>query len=54
MHLSQDLVHRDMKPSNLVIDDLRDLRTVRIADFGLAVRLKEKTELQSTCGTLIY
>lgn len=49
-----DLVHRDLKPSNLVIDDLDDLSTVRIADFGLAVRLNEKSELMSTCGTLIY
>lgn len=54
MHLSQDLVHRDFKPSNLVLDDRCDLTSVRIADFGLAVRLKEKAELLSTCGTLIY
>ena len=47
-------MHRDLKPSNLVIDNLDDLRTVRIADFGLAVRLNERSELMSTCGTLIY
>jgi len=51
---SLDLVHRDLKPSNIVIDDLNDISTLRIADFGLCVRLNERVELLSTCGTLIY
>ena len=54
IQLTMDLVHRDIKPSNIVIDDLEDLSSMRIADFGLAVRLNEKAELLSTCGTLIY
>jgi calcium/calmodulin-dependent protein kinase I len=48
------MVHRDLKPSNIVIDDPNDLSSVRIADFGLAVKLKDRSELLSTCGTLIY
>jgi serine/threonine protein kinase len=54
IHYTNDLVHRDIKPSNIVIDDLNDMTTMRIADFGLAVKLNEKAELLSTCGTLIY
>jgi serine/threonine protein kinase len=49
-----EMAHRDLKPSNLVIDDLSDLTSVRIADFGLAVKLNDRSELMSTCGTLIY
>jgi hypothetical protein len=49
-----DLVHRDLKPSNIVIQNLKDLQTVKIVDFGLAVSIKARGELMSTCGTLIY
>jgi serine/threonine protein kinase len=54
VHLQMEMVHRDLKPSNIVIDDVDDLTSVKIADFGLAVKLKDRTELLSTCGTLIY
>jgi calcium/calmodulin-dependent protein kinase I len=49
-----DLVHRDLKPSNIVIQKLNDFESVKIVDFGLAVSIKSRVELMSTCGTLIY
>jgi len=49
-----DLVHRDLKPSNIVIQKLNDFDSVKIVDFGLAVSIKSRVELISTCGTLIY
>lgn len=33
-----DYVHRDMKPSNVVLSDLEDLEMVKLVDFGLAVK----------------
>lgn len=54
MHNESDLVHRDMKPSNIVIQRLADLESVKIVDFGLAVKISNQSELRSTCGTLIY
>lgn len=54
MHSGVDLVHRDLKPSNIVIQKLADLESVKIVDFGLAVRINSQSELNSTCGTLIY
>lgn len=54
LHTTMEIVHRDLKPSNIVIDDVNDLESVRIADFGLAVKLHDRAELMSTCGTLIY
>ena len=49
-----DLVHRDLKPSNIVIQKVNDFDSVKIVDFGLAVSIKSRVELMSTCGTLIY
>lgn len=49
-----DLVHRDLKPSNIVIQKVNDFESVKIVDFGLAVSIKSRVELMSTCGTLIY
>jgi serine/threonine protein kinase len=54
IQLEMDLVHRDLKPSNIVIQKLSHLETVKIVDFGLAVSIKSRVELMSTCGTLIY
>ena len=54
IQLEMDLVHRDLKPSNIVIQKLSDLETVKIVEFGLAVSIKSRVELMSTCGTLIY
>ena len=55
LHL-QDFIHRDIKPGNIVLEDPKDLSSVRIIDFGLAERLEMRTLHQSdeNCGTLIY
>lgn len=47
-------MHRDVKPSNVVIDDLNDLQTVKIVDFGLAIKVQLKHGLDEDCGTLVY
>ena len=31
----KDIMHRDMKPQNMLIKDLDDLSTVQLIDFGL-------------------
>jgi serine/threonine protein kinase len=64
MHDDQGVVHRDITPANILVD--RDLRKVRLVDFGLAIRLdgfglrddseeslreKEKNDLQATPPT---
>lgn len=33
-----DYVHRDLKPSNIVISDLKNLESVKLVDFGLAIK----------------
>lgn len=52
MH-SQSIIHRDLKPENLLVstdDNGRD--TVKLADFGLSMRVKEP--LHTICGTPTY
>jgi serine/threonine protein kinase len=33
-----DFVHRDLKPSNIVIGDLKNLESMKLVDFGLAIK----------------
>ena len=47
-------VHRDIKPSNIVIDDQNDFSTLKIVDFGLAVKFQATQGIDENCGTLVY
>ena len=33
-----DYVHRDIKPNNIVFGDLKNLESVKLVDFGLAIK----------------
>ena len=37
-----DYVHRDLKPSNVVVSNPNDLETIKIVDFGLAVKYQTR------------
>jgi serine/threonine protein kinase len=47
-------VHRDLKPNNVVIDDVNNLETVKLVDFGLAIKFQSRVGLDDACGTLVY
>ena len=49
-----DYVHRDLKPSNIVISDINNLETVKLVDFGLAIKYQTRHALDENCGTLVY
>jgi len=59
MH-SQGVVHRDLKPQNLMLQDNRDDWHIKVVDFGMAKRCKSaktgvgRGRLTSICGTPQY
>jgi 5'-AMP-activated protein kinase catalytic alpha subunit len=45
------IVHRDVKPENLLLDDQLNLKMV---DFGLSNTYKEGEKLSTACGSPCY
>ena len=55
LHDEKNLIHRDIKTSNILISSYSELSKVKIIDFGLAVEnIKENLYDYERCGTLIY
>ena len=51
----KDIMHRDMKPQNMLIKDLDDMSTVQLIDFGLGQIHKNSTHTNDEyCGTLTF
>jgi serine/threonine protein kinase len=55
LHDQANVIHRDIKPQNVVLTDYDDLSKVKLIDFGLAVK-STKFDVQdfAKCGTLLY
>jgi serine/threonine protein kinase len=55
LHDEVNVIHRDLKPENIIIMDPNDLSTVKLIDFGLAVKCtKHSIKDFAKCGTLLY
>ena len=50
------IVHRDIKPDNILLNSFEDLSTVKIADFGLSAKYGHECfkTMDQHCGTLIF
>lgn len=46
-----DISHRDLKPQNILINDVNDMSSVKLIDFGLGDNQKTNDE---RCGTYLY
>ena len=53
IHMAQ-VVHRDMKHKNILLNNKSERPLVKIADFGLACYLEEDEFFQQDIGTLGY
>jgi doublecortin-like kinase 1/2 len=52
---SRDIVHRDVKPENLLIcESDNGSKSLKLGDFGLAAEIKNGEKLYSVCGTPTY
>lgn len=53
MH-ENDIVHRDIKLENLLLQSKRNLSSVKVADMGFATRLSSRGKYTSMAGTPAY
>ncbi len=51
---NNNYVHRDIKPSNIVLKNVQDYRSVKLVDFGLAIKYQTRQGIDENCGTLVY
>lgn len=51
---SERVTHRDLKPENILLATTDEFTLVKISDFGLSKRIRNNTQLATTCGTLMY
>lgn len=51
---SQGVVHRDLKPDNILLVSAEDHEKFKIIDFGLSAQFEKDNELTSKCGTPGY
>lgn len=48
------VLHRDLKPDNIMFADLNDLSSVKVADFGLSTKYTLVEQLHTMEGTMLY
>jgi len=51
---SKNIIHRDIKPQNLLLSEFSPNATIKFADFGFAKHLHEASMAQTPCGTPLY
>jgi serine/threonine protein kinase len=51
---NKGIMHRDIKPQNILLKDKRNITDIRIIDFGLAASTEDKELIYKRCGTPGY
>lgn len=51
---SWDIVHRNLKPENLLYENLSEDSKLKISDFGLSTILSSEVDMTSVCGSPEY
>jgi len=50
----QNVLHRDLKPQNILLSDGSDVPVLKIADFGFARALQPQDMAATVCGSPLY
>ena len=53
LHL-KNIIHRDIKPGNILLQYPDDLTSIKLCDFGLSAIYQDDTQLKQSCGTYGY
>lgn len=51
---SLGIIHRDIKMDNVMIEDIEDLKSIKIIDFGFSAFKSNENYLNEKCGTIGY
>ena len=51
---SKDIVHRDIKPDNILVGETKNENYIKLIDFGLSAQYFEDHKETDFCGTIIY
>lgn len=55
LHDTVNVIHRDIKPDNVLIGNYENLSMVKLIDFGLAIEYtKDNIQDFAKCGTILY
>jgi serine/threonine protein kinase len=55
MHNTKNVIHRDIKPMNIMLTEKDSIDEVVVIDFGFAIEYKQKNLHDfSRCGTVLY
>mmetsp|Transcript_63478 Transcript_63478/g.87681 ORF Transcript_63478/g.87681 Transcript_63478/m.87681 type:complete len:85 (+) Transcript_63478:43-297(+) len=54
MHEEKNLIHRDLKPDNIMMKSYERLDHCVLIDFGLAINYENEILDFPECGTLLY
>ncbi len=49
-----NIVHRDLKLDNILINDFGNINQIKLIDFGFAAGCKQDEKLSNQCGTPQY
>ena len=48
------IVHRDIKPENILFEEKNQLNSIKLIDFGIAMKFQEGIPIRDSVGTVFY
>lgn len=51
---ANNIVHKDMKPENILLENKNDIESIKLIDFGTAQRFDRKKKMTTVIGTPYY